>query len=280
MVLRRSPRWVAGIWGTPARVAVALWVSMVLWPGLRGAPGQPAPGRLPATPEECAVQAPAHCWSAEEMALAKGIDDHRAAHGLPAVPRSRSLTEVAKAHVFDLEKNGANWATDEQGVACSLHSWSGAGPWSSVCYTRDHRYAGEMWNKPKQVTGDRYPWPGIEIAHWCSVPVTPAGAVAAWKASPSHNAVLLEQPPWKNSRWAAMGVALGRHYAVVWFGSKPDPQGGVDRCEESRAAFLKGLREGLLPPGAEGDRRGDPGPGEAPPPVGGTGTSCQDPPPR
>lgn len=180
------------------------------------------------------------------MSLARGINAHRVAHGLPAVPLSRSLTEVAKTHVFDLERTGANWATHESGVPCNLHSWSATGPWSSVCYTRDHRYAGEMWNKPQQVTGDLYPWPGVEIAHWSLKPVSAVSSVAAWQSSPSHDAVILERAKWKGAQWPAMGVALMHNYAVVWFGSNPDPQGTVTQCEERRDLFLQGIREKAL----------------------------------
>ncbi|MHB8763248.1 MAG: CAP domain-containing protein [Deferrisomatales bacterium] len=200
-----------------------------------------APAGPPRVPEEVRVQAPAHCLTRLEAEIAEGINAYRVANGLGPVPLSRCLTEVAKTHLDDLERSNPQASTDARGMPCSLHSWSARGPWSSVCYTRDHAQAGEMWNKPRQLTGGLYPGQGVEVAHWRTTPVTAADTLEAWKRSPAHNSVLLERGQWQGARWPAMGVGAGGNYAVVWFGDRDDPLGPVCQCEEEREPFLKSL---------------------------------------
>lgn len=193
------------------------------------------------SPESVRVQPPSHCLSEDELRLAQLIDDYRAAHGLKPVPLSRSLTEVAKSHVFDLEENAPTRGADPRGQACSLHSWSGDGPWTAVCYTRDHANAKIMWSKPREVTGGLYAGNGFENAYWTSRVATPEAALAGWKRSPPHNALLLELNTWQGANWPAMGVAVSEHFAVVWFGDRPDAWGTVGRCETQRDRFLQSL---------------------------------------
>src|SRR3982751_5003165 len=59
----------------------------------------------------------------EELKLYNLIMAYRANNGLPSIPLSVSLTEVAHIHVLDLEIN----RPDSSG--CSLHSWSEKGKW-------------------------------------------------------------------------------------------------------------------------------------------------------
>lgn len=187
-------------------------------------------GRGPAHPEDVVVQPPS-CVTPEEATLARLINDYRRKNKLPPVPLSVSLVEVAKSHVYDLRANKPARRTDPSGNPCSLHSWSGDGPWNSVCYTAAPNCAEAMWEKPRELTKDTYPGHGFENAYWTSRALTPELALDAWKRSPSHNALLVQSAPWTEKPWKAMGVALFDHYAVVWFGDEPDPLGEGQSCD-------------------------------------------------
>ena len=158
----------------------------------------------------------------DEVALARMVNDYRADNGLPPVPVSRSLNAVAQAHVRDLMANRPDSATGLGGGRCNMHSWSSAGRWTPVCYTRDHARAAAMWSKPREITAGAYAGNGYEIAYRFSGGVTPEIALDGWIGSRAHNDLLIEDGPWRNADWQAMGVGISGNYAVVWFGMEPD----------------------------------------------------------
>lgn len=158
----------------------------------------------------------------DEMDLIKLLNDYRQQHGLPRVTISRTMMLVAQTHVKDLVENGAYTGT------CNLHSWSNKGNWSPVCYTGDPSNYNAMWNKPREISNGAYTGNGFEIAYMTTTGATPSQAMNAWKNSPDHNAVILEQPPtWSDMRWPAIGAGMYKGFAVVWFGDKTDPLGTV-----------------------------------------------------
>lgn len=148
--------------------------------------------------------------------LAGMINQYRKDWGLAEIPLSVSLTKVAELHVKDL--------ADNQPVkgSCNLHSWSDKGSWTSCCYTDDHAQAACMWNKPRELT--TYPGDGYEIAAWSSIDITAEEALSLWKESSGHNNVILNKGTWSNTEWKAMGVAIYKGYAAVWFGKETDPE--------------------------------------------------------
>jgi uncharacterized protein YkwD len=163
-----------------------------------------------------------HEQDLDEADLARMVNDYRADNGLPPVPLSRSLNAVARAHVRDLMANRPDTGTGFGRGRCNMHSWSSAGRWTPVCYTRDHAQATAMWSKPREITRGAYPGNGYEIAYWFSGRVTPEIALDGWIGSRSHNDLLVEDGPWRNADWQAMGVGIYGSYAVVWFGQEPD----------------------------------------------------------
>ena len=152
----------------------------------------------------------------EQRRFADSINTYRVARRLPRIAVSASLMAVARAHLDDLEQR------HRRDAQCNMHSWSNAGNWSGCCYTPDHARAACMWNKPREITGGRYSSPGYEIVAHYSDPITPARALLIWQESPAHLAMLLNTQQWAQHPWQAMGAAIGRHYAVVWFGEEPD----------------------------------------------------------
>ena len=104
-----------------------------------------------------------------------------------------------------------------------MHSWSSSGKWSPCCYTSDHAQRQCMWNKPRELTS--YPGNGYENSHGGSSDYQ-ANAISAlngWKNSKGHNAVILNQSIWSDSRWRAVGLGIYKNYAVLWFGEEVDP---------------------------------------------------------
>ncbi|WP_160295262.1 CAP domain-containing protein [Geobacter sp. OR-1] len=170
--------------------------------------------------------------SATEAELSRLVNNYREANGLPPVSNSRSLNKVARMHAIDLVENRPIDGTDSRGFDCSLHSWSNNGSWTPVCYTKDHAYAKAMWDKPREITNFIYTGDGYENAYATSdSEVTPANVLKAWKASPSHNALILESGIWKSSNLLAFGVGIYKNVAVIWFGSLTDPLGPMNSVE-------------------------------------------------
>lgn len=147
----------------------------------------------------------------EEKKLYDLIMAYRKAKKLPAIPLSTSLTFVAQTHVKDLSTNHPDKGK------CNMHSWSSKGKWESCCYTDDHKKAECMWNKPRELTS--YKGNGFEIA--ASGMETAEDALAGWKSSPSHHAVIINSGTWKKA-WQAIGIGMYNGYAVVWFGNELD----------------------------------------------------------
>lgn len=151
--------------------------------------------------------------------LATLINDYRVEQGLAAIPLSASLTQVAEAHVNDLEENNPDTGD------CTLHSWSENGDWTTCCYTADNAEAECMWMKPEEITGGVYASEGYEIAALHTSSMNPERALDLWQSSDAHHDVILNRDDWAAVEWKAMGVGISAHYAVAWFGTEDDPAG-------------------------------------------------------
>jgi uncharacterized protein YkwD len=193
----------------------------------------PAPFTEPELPPDVNHPDPGSCLTPEELSLLNQLNDYRETNGLSRIPASVSLSEVAQWHVIDLMINSPNSGNDQRGYPCNSHSWSAWGHWSPVCYTADHNYASGMWSKPKEITGNTYDSAGFEISAWVSPgSISASRALEAWKGSPAHKAVILEEGDWKGRSWPAVGIGMYQKYAVVWFGSTVDPKGTITSCDE------------------------------------------------
>ncbi len=180
------------------------------------------------------------CLSAKERELFRLVNEYRESNGLPPIANSRSLNKVARVHAIDLFRNAPAEGADNRGLACSLHSWSDKGGWKPVCYTKDHAFAEAMWDKPREITNYTYTGDGYENAYSTSEKeVNPARVLEAWKASPSHNAMLLESGDWKGSNLLAFGVGIHKNYAVMWVGSLTDPLGPMQACAPPNTYAMK-----------------------------------------
>ena len=157
----------------------------------------------------------------QERELANLINAYRRSLNLPEFKISKSLTRVARYHVYDSNANHPKNQVDARGIQGNLHSWSDKGPWRPVVYTSDHMYAELLWSKPSELTA--YTGSGYEISAWSSAGITPIQALVLWQNSAGHNAILTGEGVW--SDLTVMGVGIYGQYAHVWFGEEPDPAG-------------------------------------------------------
>ena len=160
----------------------------------------------------------------KEAKLYYKINAYRESLGLPKLSFSKSLTEVARAHVRDSNTYTPENQVDSRGIKGNLHSWSANGSWTPVVYTSDHHYMYDMWSKPREITN--YTGNGYEISAKYSGMISPDTALNLWKNSPGHNQVMSTKGMWSDLK--TMGVSIDGGYAHVWFGSDADPDGYYD----------------------------------------------------
>jgi len=167
-------------------------------------------------------------YEEEEAKLYDLIMQYRVENGLPEIPKSKSLTYVAQLHVRDLYENLASYDTK-----CNGHSWSDKGDWTACCYTYnpDNEQKRCMWNKAGELTS--YVGSVYEISYGRGGIVykdqmTAERALNGWQNSHDHNAVILNENPWKIMTWRAIGVGIYGAFAAVWFGEEPDDKDGIE----------------------------------------------------
>ncbi|MBW6490639.1 MAG: hypothetical protein K0B15_05515 [Lentimicrobium sp.] len=168
-----------------------------------------------------------HCLNKTEELMAQALNQYRKKQGLKPIPLSASLSWVARTHAADLLENY------KYGTSCNLHSWSDNKYWSSCCYTKDHKQAACMWDKPRELTN--YSGDGFEIAFYSTQEYPDAisyieDALNGWKASRGHHDVLANQGKWKNVKWQAMGIGANEEFILVWFGEEKDLTGTPEFC--------------------------------------------------
>jgi uncharacterized protein YkwD len=196
--------------------------------------GLPAEGLVGAWSEiSQAEAAQQRALSPEERRLAGLINDYRVQNGLKPLPISGALTAVARAHVHDLHEN-----PPARKSGCNAHSWSDRGPWIGCCY-RDPNGSPRltaaqieaqsrcMWDKGREIGG--YDGNSIEIlaeARGMLGDITPEQALSSWKGPQGvqHREAILNRGGFAQVRYAAMGVALYKNHAVVWFGDGTSPE--------------------------------------------------------
>ena len=162
------------------------------------------------------------CVSLEEVKLYNQINDYRKALNLPKVPLSRSLSFVAQQHVTDLLKNKPDTN------ACSFHSWSDKGSWTACCYGRSVKDKKCMQEKPGELTD--YPGKGYEIVYWENKDATADNAFEQWRTVTASRSLITNFKEWEDFSWKAMGVAIEKNFAIVWFGEKMDAETETKVC--------------------------------------------------
>ncbi|MGK7922034.1 MAG: CAP domain-containing protein [Trichodesmium sp.] len=152
----------------------------------------------------------------EELELLQLVNEYRSQNGLPPIPASKALTTVANRHVQDVAENLQITFGDPR----NPHSWS----WGLYNPSDSNTYP-NMWEAPQRLnTG--YPGIGYENFFLTTTNSVDAEvALEAWKNSPGHNNVILNQDIWNDRNWNAIGVGIYEGYAALWFGEETDPTG-------------------------------------------------------
>ncbi len=167
------------------------------------------------------------CISKTEKQLYELIMKYRKQKGLPRIPLSNALTNVAQVHVRDLSGQYTF-----NSASCNLHSWSTKGNWTACCYDEQHSKAECMWNKPREISG--FNADGFEIAYGSGnekFVIDAEKALNTWKESKGHNMVIINKGTWKDFGWKSIGVGVYKNYACVWFATVPDKKTIVNVCE-------------------------------------------------
>lgn len=171
------------------------------------------------------------CLSDSEYELYELLMAYRKEKGLPSIPLSKSLTNVAKVHAIDLS------VSRPFNHRCNPHSWSKNPNWTTCCYTSDHKNMDCAQSKPQELT--EYTGLGFEIVNGFSQfktyqgqTISPEVTLSGWKSSKGHNETIINLGIWKKKKWKAIGVGMHRDFATVWFGTEEDPAGTVSKCIE------------------------------------------------
>ena len=162
------------------------------------------------------------CISQEELKLYNQINDYRKALNLPKVPLSKSLSYVAQQHINDLLKNKPD--TND----CSFHSWSDKGKWTACCYKGGVKNKKCMQEKPGELTD--YPGKGYEIVYWENKDATADNAFDQWRTVTASRSLITNFKEWEDFTWRAMGVAVEKNFAIVWFGEEMDIETETKVC--------------------------------------------------
>ncbi len=162
------------------------------------------------------------CISQAEVNLYNQINDYRKALNLPKVPLSKSLSYVAQQHITDLLKNKPDTN------ACSFHSWSDKGKWAACCYKGGVKNKKCMQEKPRELTD--YPGNGYEIVYWENKDATADNAFDQWRTVTASRSLITNFKEWEDFSWKAMGVAIEKNFAIVWFGEEVDPETETKVC--------------------------------------------------
>lgn len=151
----------------------------------------------------------------EELLLYNLMMEYRLQNGLPSIALSKALTIVASRHTLDTVENVGELVG---------HAWSDA-PYDAA----DSATYPSMWEAPQRLSTG-YVGNGFEISTGYSgtavqtTDMDAARALSDWQGSTAHNDVILNLGPWGQT-WNAIGIAIHKGVAHVWFGYEVDPTG-------------------------------------------------------
>ncbi len=170
------------------------------------------------------------CLSADELKLASQINNLRKQHKLPEIPLSKSLSVVAKTHVWDLQTNKPDTAY------CTAASWSNMGKWKACCFNPRAPNYDCIWNKPKELTA--YPFRGYELVYYDEENIDADIILSILESSYYTIDMLLTRNAHKDKEWRAMGLAISENYVSFWFGQRQDAAGVPPICATPSQAEL------------------------------------------
>ncbi len=164
------------------------------------------------------------CMDEQEFRLARHINNFRSNQGLPSIPLSRSLSYVAKLHVYDLQLNRHDTSI------CNAHSWSNKGKWTACCYNNYVPKNECMWDKPKELTP--YIYRGYELVFSEEGIIDADSAFELLRTTPEAANMILSRNDHSDKNWLAMGVGINENYVSIWFGQRKDAMEPPSGCNE------------------------------------------------
>lgn len=160
-----------------------------------------------------ALMCPGDSLNDEETELYELINQYRTQQGLSSIPLSPSLSRVANRHLQDLQdnlklydRNGKDWR-----FGWSNCSYNANNPSTFPC----------MWAAPQRLK-TAYIGKAYEVLCGGKEEIYSQEALRCWQKSNSNNNVILNQEEWSNYEWKAIGVAIDKGYANLWFGQDID----------------------------------------------------------
>jgi hypothetical protein len=85
-----------------------------------------------------------------------------------------------------------------------------------------------MQEKPRELTD--YPGKGYEIVYWENKDATADNAFDQWRTITASRSIITNFKDWEDFSWKAMGVAIEKNFAVVWFGEEMDIENETKVC--------------------------------------------------
>jgi hypothetical protein len=166
------------------------------------------------------------CLTDEEVKLYNMVNEYREAIALPGIPVSKSLSWVARRHAMDLDMNKPDTNT------CNFHSWSNKGFWTACCYEKESKDKTCMTEKPKEITG--YMEPAYEIVYWENKSANASRAFNQWRETSAARSLMTNFKAWESFEWNALGVAVYKGFAILWFGEVKDNSGDLRACSNNK----------------------------------------------
>lgn len=156
---------------------------------------------------------PGDSLNEQETKLYELINQYRTQQGLSSIPLSPSLSRVANRHLQDLqdnlklyERNGKDWRFG----------------WSNCPYDAYNSNTFScMWAAPQRLK-TAYSGKAYELLCGGKENISPQDALRCWQKSISNNNVMINQGEWSNYQWNALGIAINKGYANLWFGQEVD----------------------------------------------------------
>lgn len=152
--------------------------------------------------------------SADEKALLDLVNTYRVANGRRELRLSDPLSMVANRRTLDLKQN----------LKSLTHSWS-----NCKYDINDQKTWPCVIDSPRRLRSG-YDGDGYETLYRTAMGRTiPIQALDAWKRSPLHNSIILNQNSFVAIEWEELGVAIDGQFAALWFGTKGGAPKATDK---------------------------------------------------
>jgi hypothetical protein len=89
-----------------------------------------------------------------------------------------------------------------------------------------------MTAKPGEITD--YKEPAYEIVYWENKSATASRAFNQWRETSAARSLITNFKAWESYEWNALGVAIYKGFAILWFGEVTDKAGSLRTCDGNK----------------------------------------------